>query len=260
MQPKPSLSRHQGFPSETCYYQDTALRIATQRYAKEKSNMGIHAHPYLTISLLLEGSILEHTPQQTQMARSTAVFIKPAEAVHSNLFMENSTLISVNVLDWDYYPLPFSQIGIRSVPGVLPYFFRLLQDRDKRTALSELGCFLQKTSQPSLPEKVPDWLLTMKETIETHFQEGLSIQQLARDVGKHPVHLARTFTRHFGIDIKTYQRQLRIHQAVSSMVSQDQKLTHLAYENGFADQSHFSRAFKKETMLRPREAAKLVNV
>jgi AraC family transcriptional regulator len=106
----------------------------------------------------------------------------------------------------------------------------------------------------------PLWLEKIKEIIDYHFLETLQISRLAKDAKVHPAYLGKAFKTHFGTDIKSYQKQLKIHYAVSKITNNTGNLTEIAYDSGFSDQSHFSRELKKTTNFTPKTISNLLNV
>ena len=77
---------------------------------------------------------------------------------------------------------------------------------------------------------------------------------LAASAGVHPDHLARAFRLRFGVPLGTYVRRLRLDWAAGQLSGGgDVAIVHIALNAGFADQSHFTRAFKRHTGLTPAE-------
>ncbi len=242
------------------YYNDTSMRVVKKNYSKTKSDMDFHSHDYLLISLLLSGSVLEHTSNYTTIANSSAVFIKPPGINHSNAFPKNASILSIRVYDWEYYKLRFNDIEVIQNGAVLYYFLNVLKSVDKKLALAELKKSLLNHFKIGKNKTVPVWLSEVKRFVESHFNESIQIRRLAKEIGKHPVHLSRTFKAFYGVDIKSYQKQIRLHNAISEIGSQGKNLTQIAQDCGFYDQSHFSREFKKTTKMPPRKAVKLLSV
>jgi len=97
---------------------------------------------------------------------------------------------------------------------------------------------------------VPLWLLVAMALIEERFREPLSLAAVARSVGVHPVHLARTFRRVHQTTVAAHVRQLRVEFA-RGLLGSPAGLSEIACAAGFCDQSHFSRCFKRHTGLTP---------
>jgi AraC family transcriptional regulator len=70
-------------------------------------------------------------------------------------------------------------------------------------------------------------------------------------VGVHPVTLARGFRRAYGCSVGAYLRRLRVARAAQRLAETDDALAEIALEAGFADQSHFSNLFRRETGVSP---------
>jgi AraC family transcriptional regulator len=97
----------------------------------------------------------------------------------------------------------------------------------------------------------PTWLRQARAVAEARFAEPLSLAAVARHVGVHPVHLARTFRRVHQITFSGYVRQVRIEFARRELAASGASLGDIAAAAGFCDQSHFSRLFKRHTGLTP---------
>jgi AraC family transcriptional regulator len=108
------------------------------------------------------------------------------------------------------------------------------------------------------PETTPPrWLKRVKERLHAEFCERLRMRDLAREAGVHPVHLARAFRKFEKRTPGEYQQHLQIRAACDLLRKPDWPLAEIAAECGFADQSHFTRAFRRmaaTTPLRFRQA------
>ena len=100
----------------------------------------------------------------------------------------------------------------------------------------------------------PLWLQVAMMLVEQQFQERLPLASVARRVGVHPVHLARTFRRVYQTTFASYVRHVRIEFA-RDQLSGTTALSDIAFAAGFCDQSHFSRCFKQHTGLTPASTA-----
>lgn len=103
----------------------------------------------------------------------------------------------------------------------------------------------------------PSWLHEARELLHESFRRGLGAGELAAAVGVHPTHLARVFRAHHGMSPGEYSRRIRLEWAAGQLQATDTPLAQLAAEAGFADQSHFTRAFKRRTGLTPAQFRRL---
>lgn len=102
-----------------------------------------------------------------------------------------------------------------------------------------------------VPDKAaPRWLKTACAMIADS-TEPPSVAAVARAVGVHPVHLARTFRAHLGLSPGDYARQRRLERATDLMLRPNASLTDVAHAAGYADQSHLTRDFVRAAGLTP---------
>ena len=66
-----------------------------------------------------------------------------------------------------------------------------------------------------------------------------------------PSRLARSFRARFGQSIGSYTRNVRLDWAARAVAHSDAPLARVACEAGFADQSHFTRAFTRRFGVAP---------
>ena len=97
----------------------------------------------------------------------------------------------------------------------------------------------------------PSWLLRVREMLYEHGTTHLSLADLSRCAGRHPVQVSRQFHHHFGCTISEYVRQVRIARAQILLSHRDLSVADLALASGFSDQSHFANAFRRLTGVPP---------
>lgn len=90
----------------------------------------------------------------------------------------------------------------------------------------------------------PYWVSRLRELLHAEFREPRSLTEIASELDLHPVHLSRDFRKYFGSTMGEYIRQLRVGSSLSLLSDRGRSLTDIAYDCGFADQSHFIRCFK----------------
>lgn len=99
----------------------------------------------------------------------------------------------------------------------------------------------------------PDWLAKVVERLHEEFAQPLTVEAMAADLGLSPVRLSRTFRRFYGETLGDYLRRLRVQFACRQLASREASLTEVGMAAGFADQSHFTRVFKRMTGVTPGE-------
>jgi AraC family transcriptional regulator len=107
--------------------------------------------------------------------------------------------------------------------------------------------------QDSTPRRgvVPSWLLRIREMLREQEHTRLSLAELSRCVGRHPVQISRQFHHHFACTISEYLRRVRIARAQSLLSCHDLEVAEIALACGFSDQSHFTTVFRRLTGMPP---------
>jgi AraC-like DNA-binding protein len=80
--------------------------------------------------------------------------------------------------------------------------------------------------------------------LQEHFNEPVSLDELSAVAGLSSCHLVRCFTRRFGLPPHAYQIHVRIERARAPLAA-GAPLAEVASSVGFADQSHFTRHFRR---------------
>lgn len=89
------------------------------------------------------------------------------------------------------------------------------------------------------------------------FSEGLSISQIACELGVSHAHLARQFRRDFGLTPVSYRNHLRVNEAVGRL-SNGEQILDIGYEVGFNDTGRFYQDFRKVTGTSPGKCRTLI--
>lgn len=110
-----------------------------------------------------------------------------------------------------------------------------------------------------LPDKSPNTtgrnpradMLEIKEFMNQHYHEPLSIRQLARLANISPKYFVDLFKKTYGQSAMDYLTDLRINRAKRYLVESNGKLRDIAKKVGYNDEFYFSRKFKKEVGVSP---------
>jgi AraC family transcriptional regulator len=87
--------------------------------------------------------------------------------------------------------------------------------------------------------------------IESRLGEELTLAELAGIACLSPFHFSRCFKRAVGVGPQRYVARRRVERAREMIRRTDEPLAPIAHTLGFADQSHFTKAFRRETGLTP---------
>jgi AraC family transcriptional regulator len=86
-------------------------------------------------------------------------------------------------------------------------------------------------------------LRRVRDYIDNHIGERISLDELARQAGVSRFHFARQFRLSTGESPMEYLRRVRIEQSKSILQSRASTIAEVAARLGFSDQSHFTRIF-----------------
>ena len=118
-------------------------------------------------------------------------------------------------------------------------------------ALELLATATREASAVWSRRPTPRWLTSAEELLRTRTGDCIRLSELAEAVGVHPIHLARTFRARHGVSVGEYGRRVRIEWAAAEITRGESSLAAVATEAGFADQSHFTRLFKRHVGTTP---------
>jgi AraC-like DNA-binding protein len=125
---------------------------------------------------------------------------------------------------------------------------------DRAVALRSLveGWIAQSTPLP-LAHASSSWaapLGPLRDYMRTHLNEAIPTATLVEISGLTASHCIRTFGHQFGLPPHAYHVQLRL-AAACELLAQGERVATVAYDCGFADQSHLSRKFRETYGLAP---------
>lgn len=93
----------------------------------------------------------------------------------------------------------------------------------------------------------------VRDYIETHLTESLSIEELAGLVHLSPFHFSRAFKQSLGLPPHRFITARRMERAKERLREREPSVTKIGFDLGFSDTSSFTAAFRRETGLSPTE-------
>ncbi|HEY2068169.1 MAG TPA: AraC family transcriptional regulator [Rhizomicrobium sp.] len=103
----------------------------------------------------------------------------------------------------------------------------------------------------------PKWLTEACDYLRDNASASVDLRDVSRAMGVHPVHLTRTFRAFLRCTPGEYLRAWRLDRAASSLTEGLRSLAQIAFDNGFTDQSHLSRHFRRAYGVSPGEYRRL---
>lgn len=94
----------------------------------------------------------------------------------------------------------------------------------------------------------------IREYLNTHFMDSISLEQLAQLANLKPLRLLRAFRREVGLPPHTYLVQIRVARA-KALLAMGVPIAQVAFDTGFTDQSHLNRHFKRLVGVTPGQYA-----
>ena len=91
------------------------------------------------------------------------------------------------------------------------------------------------------------------EYMQNHYDEPLTLADLAKTVHLSVSRFSHLFTEQMGASIVDYLSSVRINHAKRLLLTTDHNCTRICYDVGYNNQSYFTRVFKQLTGLTPRQ-------
>jgi AraC family transcriptional regulator len=219
-----------------------------------------HTHESAYFGLLLAGSYSERCTHRLAEYQPFTIGFHPPSLTHSDeVGVGGSRMFCVELRDVYLNRTRPYLTAPRFVPDLCASevtwlglrLFRAFADQTlDALELEELcGNMLERVSGASVIEEKsrPAWLPRAVDLLHASYRESLTLDQIALQVGIHPIHLSRVFRKHFDCSMAEFMNRLRVQFACRALAAGWSDLASVAIEAGFADQSHLGRVFKSCT-------------
>ena len=225
-----------------------------------------HSHNRALFCFVIQGEYTETYGVRTRECRPSALLFHPAGELHAEYFHDSggrSFIIEIEPL-WLEQVREHSGINDnladlsgRDLELLARRLYKEFLRMDEASVLIIEGLMLEIVGEAARRGPIgpvrqpPPWLRQAKELLSERFAERLTLEEVAKTVGVHPVHLAQTFHKNYHCTVGDFVRQLRIEYACRELAVSQMSIVDIALAAGFCDQSHFTRTFKRCTGVPP---------
>ena len=230
----------------------------TDAYFPSGASLPRHTHDRTVVAVTVEGAIESRLAGRVSLGQRDDVWTEPVGSPHSNRVGPNGARVLV------IQPDPANEALAATCASLLDgvHAFRdgavadlarqLLPELGGARPADELmieGLALQiiaaGTRRVALVADPRPWLGRALQRIHDDFRRRLTVAQLAEEAGLHPSYFARSFKAETGVTVGRYVRRLRLEWAARELRQTDEPIGRIALRACFADQSHFTRAFRR---------------
>lgn len=224
-----------------------------------------HSHELALFGLVLDGHYTERFASRTISYNPFSIYFHPPEFTHRDEIGDRGCrFFSIEVQNrWierlresSLVPDSSSDIQGGELVWLATRLYREYQEMDACSPILIEGLALEMlalTARRRLTEErhPPAWLSEAIERLRNEFNQNLTINQIAIEAGVHPFHFSKTFRKFYHQSVGEYIHRLQVQFACAELSQADADLASIACQAGFADQSHFTRIFKRITGVTP---------
>lgn len=232
-----------------------------------------HSHEFGFFSFFLSGDYEEWYGRQTVTHKPMTLMWHPSALQHQDAVGHRGCHFFNTEVSAEWLERLRDYASIVSSPFVLPQaeaswlMMRLYRefsaapngvDLDEGSELAMEGLLLELLAtlarrQGPVERRKPLWLRRVETRLRDEFTGKVAMSDLAAEAGVHPVHLATIFRRFHQTTVNEFVQKLRVEAACERLLQPAASLSEIALELGFADQSHFSRIFRRQIGMSPRD-------
>jgi AraC family transcriptional regulator len=259
------------FHGDTIHFMQTN-DIGLRQVTHQAGHVDWHHHDQAFFSLVLAGKMTEATAHKQYTCQTGTLLFQNWEDRHHNTALRPITSFYVTVRpSWFRKNMEKGDLirGHAEIthPAVKILFHRIF--RETKTALPHAGLAIEELLLQAAdwmarkPEhnrySKPEWIRLLNGLLRELPDEQLSLENLSEHLGIHRIYLCRVFSKYYCCTLSDYLRKLKVDRSLNLMRDKRRSLTEIAFNSGFADQSHFIRCFKTHTGLTPNKYRELIS-
>jgi len=240
--------------------------VFVNHHYPELAERAKHSHPWLHLTIVRQGYYCRRLGRRTDDYEAGFLTFLQTNDSHTDSYAPGSKCLHVVIpseveqgLRRDFG----SQGTAGKIPPSLSARFSVALEREFKRTDSESPLIVEALLFDLVSRHLltirdrssarPRWLGLFLDYLDDTFEQEWSLQNMAAEIGVHPVYLCRTFSEHFDCTLGEYIRKQRVLRGWQLLTIGDSTLAEIASQSGFADQSHFTRAFKNHFGVTPGE-------
>ncbi len=251
--------------------EETLLYISSATYGTDWISM-YHSHSFAELIYVTNGSGYFCTESETvSIEKDSLVLINPnLRHTEKSASEHPATYIALGIdnLHFQFSGDEFASFCVHDLSkereALLPILQLMLEEARYHQDSSNLICqhFLNilllklpritgHSLTPYSTKNIPGECETLKNYLDTHFQDNVSLDTLAAVSHLNKYYLSHIFTKAFGISPIMYLLERRILNSKQLLKSTDFSITQIAHTTGFSSANYFSQSFKRYTGMTP---------
>jgi AraC family transcriptional regulator len=235
--------------------------ISAARPVLPPDEIPLHTHPEGAFTFILSGFQISSARRAVGGGFGPGSLIyNPPGTTHRDRMRAGSRCLSISlpglVCDATSLPPMPTAVGGHEALGLVRAIARECVAWDEGSAILAEGLCLELIEAVANPRSshrggIPRWLTRAQEMLTDRCVEPLTIAEVAGEVGVHPAHLARSFTRFFRRSPGEHVRRSRVARAAALLLDTELPLAEIALSCGFVDQSHLTNVFRRYRSVTP---------
>ena len=253
-------------------------RIPVKIFFHRLGEVPLHWHHSLELLIVLEGEVELKMDHDTYHLKTDDIVLVNSNCMH-RLFSENAVLLAMQInltkfdlLEEDANSLYFNcnssvtenQEGYQVLKSLIARMIRL-----NASGTSDSAFFHNKSLSYSLLAALVDYFRIPQEQsasynnknqkrltrilayINSHYQENLTLQQVAETEGLSAPYFSVLFNKNMGINFSDYYSYIRLEHAFDDLKRSSDSIETIALRNGYTEPHAFVRSFKNRYGLLP---------
>ncbi len=268
---------------------DEAIRLSSSNAKQRKSNIRIHYHTLLELSLILKGKGIYKTNNGSTSISEGDIFLYRPNEMHCvtdiescgmkilNLHVSPNYIFShfPNALNSTYikilninFPLKSNKLNDLLDPSeikqIKEFFFQIKQEFETRQSdyltlsinhICNIFILLSRklgNLQFSNSDKNNyKKIITAINYINDNFDSPIDLESIATQIGYNRCYFSHIFKEYMGMSVWDYVCIKRIEKALMLLKTTDSNIINIAFECGFNNTANFNKIFKKYTNVTP---------